>query len=365
MVTVRATLLWLLCPILFSTINPPLAQTQIKRATKVRVKWEHQVSKSVASLRGLSAVDDSIVWASGTRGALLRTLDSGNTWQACYIPGADSLDFRDVEAFDQNLAYIMSAGSGEKSRIYKTTDGGQTWQLQFMNQTAEAFFDGMAFWDEENGIAYSDPVAAKHLLITTENGGQTWTRIPPENLPELQEGEYGFAASGTGIVTYGSSHVWIASGGMAARIFHSADRGQSWAVYSTPIVSGTQSSGIFSLAFRDMQHGIAVGGDYANPEQANGNVACTADGGKNWRLIAEPSQLGYRSCVAYVPGTSPPMVVAVGSEASSFSADEGLTWTTIDTVGYHVVNFGESKDSGWAAGAQGRIAKFKMHIGEE
>jgi hypothetical protein len=33
------------------------------------------------------------------------------------VPGAEKLDFRDVEAFGESTAYLLSAGPGEGSRI--------------------------------------------------------------------------------------------------------------------------------------------------------------------------------------------------------------------------------------------------------
>src|SRR2546423_4418984 len=121
-------------------------------------QWTLQTSGTTARLRGVSAVNSKVAWASGSRGTYLRTIDGGATWQASIIPGAEKLDFRDVDAFDANTAYLLSIGNGESSQIYKTTDGGQHWALQFTNHNSKAFFDAMAFWDANNGLAVSDPV---------------------------------------------------------------------------------------------------------------------------------------------------------------------------------------------------------------
>src|SRR5208282_670365 len=147
-------------------------------------------------------------------------------------------------------------GAGESSRIYKTADGGKTWALQFKNADPEAFFDAMAFWDEKNGIALSDPVKGQFQLIVTEDGGTNWKRLAQKSLPLALPNEGAFAASGTCLVTHGRNDVWFATGGAkTARVFYSNNRGQSWTASETPIVAGTASAGIFSIAFRDRDHG--------------------------------------------------------------------------------------------------------------
>src|SRR5260370_37556648 len=93
-------------------------------------QWAPQSSGTTASFRGISAPSDNVVWASGTQGTFVKTLDGGVTWQAGAVDGAGKLDFRAVHAFDARNAYLMSAGSGRQSRIYRTTDGGTRWQQQ-------------------------------------------------------------------------------------------------------------------------------------------------------------------------------------------------------------------------------------------
>src|SRR5437660_8939964 len=120
--------------------------------------WPPQESNTKASLRGVSAVNSEIVWASGTKGTVLRTTDGGTTWRALTVTGAADLDFRAIRAFDERTAIALSIGSGEKSRIYKTTDGGQRWSALYTNPDPKGFFDALAFWDASHGIVVGDPV---------------------------------------------------------------------------------------------------------------------------------------------------------------------------------------------------------------
>jgi len=328
-------------------------------------QWTPQTSGTTARLRGVSAVNAKVAWASGSRGTYVRTIDGGASWQAGTVPGAERLDFRDVDAFDANTAYLLSIGNGESSQIYKTTDGGQHWTQQFINRNPKAFFDSMAFWDAKNGLAVSDPVDGRFVIIRTTDGGG-WKEIPPENMPPALEGEGAFAASGTCLRTQGKNNVWFSTGGAkTARVFRSTDRGLTWQVAATPIIAGVAAAGIFSVAFKDAQHGIVVGGTYNKESEARDNVAITSDGGKTWQLITGKLPGGFRSGVAYVPGTPGPAIIAVGPLGSDYSLDQGNSWTSLGTDGADAISIAGSVDAIWATGANGRIMKFVGRLPEK
>lgn len=328
-------------------------------------RWEPQASNTKVRFRGVSAVSATVAWASGERGTYARTTDGGLTWQVGVVPEAAELDFRDVDAFDANTAYLLSIGEGEKSRIYKTTDGGAHWTLQFKSTKPAAFFDAMAFWDRDHGIAMSDPVNGRFLIITTSDGGATWRETPAAGMPPALAGEGGFAASGTCITVEGKHNVWFGTGGTSgARVFRSTDRGRTWKVAPTTILSG-KSAGIFSVAFRDARNGVVVGGDYTKESESTQNAATTRDGGKTWTTIRAAQPNGYRSCVAYVrDGTRrAPMLIAVGPSGSDYSTDEGASWKSFSAEGFHTASFAAAASgTGWAAGEQGRMAKFVRAI---
>lgn len=320
--------------------------------TTVAAQWQKQFINTDASFRGLSAVNQNVAWVSGTKGTVGRTIDGGETWEVIRVTDAAQLDFRDIEAFSANVAYILSIGKGDASRIYKTTDGGKTWKLQFKNEQPEAFFDAIAFWDEQHGIAMSDPVDGRFVMIRTEDGGANWKPIPPEQIPPAIKGEGGFAASGTCLFTQGKSNVWLASGGAAtARIYHSTNRGNSWTVHETPILAGIESAGIFSIHFKDAANGMIVGGNYSAPNEIGKTVAVSNDGGKTWRLVE--NKLPFRSGVVFVKGRW----IAVGTSGSDVSKTNGASWQKLDNENYNSVSFTKT-GIGWAAGPKGRIAKF-------
>lgn len=264
-----------------------------------------EISHTTENLRGVSAVSRQIAWASGTHGTYLRTTDGGRTWTPAQVPDAATVDFRGVVAFSAEEAFLMSAGPGEQSRIYHTGDGGLHWQLQFTNTNPKGFFDSIAFWDSKHGVVVGDPIPdesgkLKFEILLTDDG-QNWKATSPARLPAAMEGEGGFAASNTCLAIGASasdSNIWFATGGKAARVFHSADRGQSWEVFDTPMAHGPASAGIFSIAFRDGMHGVIAGGDYKRPNEDGPNLAFTEDGGKTWTLTGL-HPLAYFSAVGY------------------------------------------------------------------
>jgi photosystem II stability/assembly factor-like uncharacterized protein len=314
-----------------------------------------QASGVTSRLRGVSAVNERVAWASGAGSTVLRTADGGDSWQKLLVT-TENLDFRDVDAIDAHTAYALSIGTGPASRIYKTTDAGKTWTMQFKSDDEKVFLDAMSFWDASNGIVFGDSVDGQLYILTTGDGGRTWSRVPPAGLPPALEGEGAFAASGTNIALFGQSHAWIGTGaGAKARVLHTSDRGRTWQVADTPLAAGP-SSGIFSIAFRDAKHGVVVGGDYGKEREAVDNLAVTSDGGVTWTSLKGLS--GFRSVVAYVPGEKTPTLIALGPSGGDYSTDDGRTWTRMEGPGFDTFSFAPRAKTGWAAGANGSIARL-------
>jgi photosystem II stability/assembly factor-like uncharacterized protein len=273
-----------------------------------------------SGFRGLSIVNEKVIWMSGRKGLVGNTTTGGKKWKWYRVKGFESLDFRSLHAFDSKHAVIASAGT--PAVILETTNGGKSWNQTFRSDDSAMFFDGMEFWDTQRGIIFGDPVNGRLFLMETTDGGKTWKEIPFENRPKLENGEAAFAASGTTIRVLPGGHVWIATGGAKARLFHSRDYGRHWLVRATPMLAGEPSQGIFSFAFRDTMNGVIVGGDYTQDTLRRDHVFFTNDGGKTWNAPCLPTG-GYRSCVEYINDT---IVVATGTSGTDISYDGGLHW---------------------------------------
>ncbi|TGB16772.1 oxidoreductase [Streptomyces palmae] len=326
------------------------------------VRWQPTATGSDARFRGLAAVSRSTAWLAGTKGTVLRTGDAGRSWRDVSPPGAEGLEFRDVEAFDARRAVVLAIGEGEASRVFRTEDGGATWTESFRNTDPRAFYDCMTFFDSRSGIALSDPVDGRYRILSTEDGGRSWRVLPSKGMPAAQPGEASFAASGQCLVSAGGRHAWIATGGATtARVLHSADRGRTWTVTDAPIPAGDPARGVFGLAFRDARHGLAVGGDYRAGQPSPDAAAVSGDGGAHWTASRQPPS-GYRSGVSWLPqgrggAGGPATALAVGPTGSELTTDGGRGWRSFDTGSYDTVDCAPDRGC-WAAGEQGRAARL-------
>jgi photosystem II stability/assembly factor-like uncharacterized protein len=339
-------------------------------------KLTPQKSGTTQLLIAVSPVDSRVVWAAGTGGTFVVTKDGGKNWKAGVVPGAESLQFRDVQGVSDKIAYLMSIGDNTTDfRIYKTIDGGATWTMEFENQTENAFYDCFAFWTPNRGVAHSDSVNGVFPDIRTTDG-TTWQDISA-NMPPALPGEASFSASGTCITTQGRRNAWIATGGSTiARILATRDGGNTWNAYDTPLVSSA-SAGAISVAFRDSRNGIVGGGDLASNDSAD--MATSHDGGKTWKLLKQPPVKGAIFCLSYTQGNgrgraeegdgrggNRTVVITAEKEPNftsgpaAWSPDEGKTWFKLHKVsGYWAVGFANPK-AGWFVGNGGNILKISF-----
>jgi len=324
--------------------------------------WKVQTSGLDTNLRGVSAaytpgekgVPVPAVWASGSNGIILKSLDEGKTWKRLHVAGGDALDFRGVVAFNASSAYLMSSGEGEKSRIYKTSDSGETWNLQYTGQRKEFFLDALACRSEKDCAALSDPIDGKFLLLHTKDG-EHWNPLPNDNMPAALPGEGAFAASNTCLLLSGKDF-YFGTGGPAARVFRSPDSGRTWSVAETPIAHGNPSSGIFSIARVHEKIIIVVGGDYQDPQRASGVAAYSLDKGQTWQL-SDQQPGGYRSSVACADDAR---CVAIGPNGENVSQVSAAIWKPTDSLNLNAVAILDIAN-GWAVGPNGTIARFINH----
>lgn len=316
--------------------------------------WQEVNSPYRTSLRGIAAVDRTSCWASGSNGKVLLTLDSGKTWLDRSVPSLDSLQFRDIHAFDKNRAIILSAGL--PAVIARTENAGQEWIISYFSMEKGLFFDAMDFWDDKNGIAFSDSPDSLLYIMTTTDGGEHWKVLEDSLRPKVFPKQGGFAASGTCLITCGKGKVIIGLGGPEATILRSDDFGKTWVKSNSPLDAGEASQGNFSFSFYNSDLYV-VGGDYQGDSLSTNSIAKSQDLGLTWDLIQDTAVAGkYRSSIIQLDENR---IISSSRTGSSYSSDAGKTWKSIKG-GYFSLSKG-SDGFIWGSGSNGQVARLLWH----
>jgi hypothetical protein len=308
-------------------------------------------SGTKTSIRGLSVVDSNIVWASGSNGKVAKSTDGGKTWSWHTVKGFENKDFRDIEAFDEKTAIIISVA--EPAYILKTFNGGESWKVVFEDSTKGMFLDAMEFWNIYSGIVVGDPINGKLFVARTFDGGNSWMKLPARRLPAVDSGEALFAASGTNVRKLNLSEACIVTGGRRSRFIY-RDK-----AVDVPIVQGTESSGANSIAVwgkpKKAKAICIVGGDFSKDNAAAGNCFISYDLGKSW-ITPKESPHGYRSCVEFIDGEK---LISCGINGVDVSQDGGMKWKLISNEGFHVCRKSKKDKTVYLAGGNGKIAKLQ------
>lgn len=332
-----------------------LFMTKSACAQKVLPFVEMLTSGTHTSLRGLSVVNDNVVWVSGSNGTVGKTTNGGKNWKWYTVKGFEKREFRDIEAFDATTALIIAVD--EPGYILRTHDGGENWKVVYENRTKGMFLDAMEFWDEQSGTVVGDPVDGRFFLTKSSDGGNTWQDEPLKNRPVADSGEACFASSGTNIRALDAHKTVFVSGGRRSRVFTANS------AIDLPIIQGKESTGANSIAVYNAYRGnggkrmIVVGGDFSADSLHQKNCFLTDNGGKTWFAPKIPPH-GYRSCVEYL---SKKDIVTCGLNGVDYSLDGGKTFTWISKEGFHVCRIAKYGPSIFLAGSNGKIAKLSWN----
>ena len=304
-------------------------------------------SGTKSSLRGLSVVNDRIIWVSGSNGMVGKSIDSGKTFIWQMVKGFEKTEFRDIEAFNDSTALIM--GIASPAYILKTTDGGTNWKKVYENNAPEMFLDAMEFLNSQNGIVIGDPLEGRIFIAKTFDGGSTWKDIPLQNNPIVDSGEAFFASSGTNIRKFNQQEAVFVSGGLSSHLFIKGKK------IPLPIIQGKQSTGANSIAVKNNKMLIVVGGDFNTKDSNINNCFITKNAGKDWFAPKIPLH-GYRSCVEWLNKKN---WISCGLNGVDFSKDDGNTWNWISKESYHVCRKSKNGKSVFFTGNGGRVGKLK------
>jgi hypothetical protein len=317
------------------------------------------------SIRGLSVANDKLVWFSGSKGSFAKSIDGLKNIQFFQTEKYKKSDFRDIEAFSEKKAVMMS--SGFPALILYTEDGGITWNESFRSNDSAMFLDGMDFWNAKEGIVFGDPINGHFFMMKTKDGGKTWKQLDTTFLPKTYEGESAFAASGTSIRCLKNGDFAIVSGGSHSRFFYFNNLKNTWEINDIPIVQGKSSCGAFSfcnLKKDEFNEGLFcfVGGDYITDSlsDSESNSAWFRKSPPLWfRKKFTGNTNGYRSCIEAINSY---YLITCGTSGVDVSTSIGVdkSWTKISELSFHVVRKAKRGKLIVLAGAKGKIGKLKM-----
>ena len=293
---------------------------------------------------------------SGHNASIVRTVDDGKNWDLYTHPTGDTLQFRDIYAFDNKNAVLMSAGPGPLSRIFQF-QAPDKWEETFVMQDSLGFLDCIDFWDNQRGIAYGDAIDNYPYILLTLDGGKTWSRADTTGMPLAGNGEGGFAASGTCVTTGENGQAWIATGaGGNCRFLLTPDYGVSWMEVASPLIKG-DAAGNTSVSFVG-EIGLVTGGDLLKPDEYTENCAFSNDGGQSWELTQQPLTKGafYGSTLTIIDNEVHAFVC--GPNGIDYTADMGSNWSTLDSLNYWAISV--KGKTGYAVGRGGNILRISL-----
>ncbi|MDN5287707.1 MAG: oxidoreductase [Mucilaginibacter sp.] len=333
--------------LIFNTLLYSLLLSSITKAQNIVLLQQG----SPTSIRGLSVVNDKTAWVSGSNGYIAITNNGGKTWDWQQVKGYEKSEFRDIEAFSNKEAVIMS--SGTPALVLKTIDGGKSWQEKYRKTDTSYFFDAMDFDNNQRGYILGDPINNKFLLMETKDDGETWAEV--KNTPDALSGEAAFAASGT-CLRVKDGDIKIVSGGKSSRMITLKSRSEVWDYVNLPITHTKASQGAFSLVVKK-NGGIIVGGDYANDKKTDSVSTIYTLHPHTLFHAPQKGPAGFQSCVEYIKGD---IFLSTGTPGSNITIDGGKNWTKIDGTSFNVCGKAKHGKLVLLAGNGGKIAIFKM-----
>lgn len=318
---------------------------ELKPITELRIS---EIYKDSVSIRSLSIDDNQLFF--GTSKAYVGKIDL-DTHQL------DTLMFsgQAFRATATNSEGYFALSLNNPAQLIKV-DKAMNASIVYSEAGEGVFYDALHFVTDQVGFALGDNYQGCMSVLKTEDGGANWIKVTCDQLPESELGEGAFAASNTNVVSKGNA-IWMAT--TKGNVYKSSDMGAHWESIKTPIVDLSPTHGIYSMSFYDNSNGILYGGDYTKPEYNKNNIAQTNDGGKTWNLIADGTNLGYKSCVQYVPNSNAKQLIALGFTGIAVSNDSGNTWIPLSDEGFYTIKFID-EHTAYAAG-NGRIAKLEFN----
>lgn len=237
------------------------------------------------------------LFAAGPTGTIMTSADSGSSWQTNYHSPFDLGEaFADFEiASDGETAFVVEAFKGP----YYSDNAGKTWQRQPL-----PIPDTQQLWHSSllssEGVAIA--VGQAGIMVLSKNGGQTWRILETQSV--AKDDLYG---------TFASEHFGVLFVvGKAGQLLRSQDNGDSW----QKIKLATKES-LRYLSMEPKKNALICTGE-------NNTLLRSKDAGLSWTAIKTPAKGELRGMIIE-PHTN--NIIIPGTDGTIIrSEDAGLTW---------------------------------------
>ncbi len=314
-------------------------------------QWTPITLDTKASFRAIRSLG-SHIWIAGTRGTVIHSADGGGHFKVSQVPGADSLDFRDLAILSDKTVLLMSAGPAENgaAKIFRTENGGSSWELAYQIKEKGYFFDAI-LWEGKQGLVLSDPAGPFYGLIHISDKGRSYQLLNPASHPPLQKGEAAFAASGSSLQKTKKGYYIVTGGGEKARVLFSKDASKWESIYED--IPGGEGTGFFSLGVRDAKNLWIGGGNYARIKEGPIPILESNDAGISWsRVVGAPAYY-----VEKILWADPYWILSGPAESSAFDPKK-KQWISLGKSPYH--NLCLVGDRIYGVGGRGQIGFISL-----
>lgn len=332
-------------------------------AVYAQYKIQVLTTQTGVSIRSLSVPSDKVIWASGSKGMVAKSIDEGQSFDWRQIKGYEKRDFRAMHAWNEQEAIIVAIAA--PAVILKTKDGGASWYSVYENQDTAMFLDAIHFQDEVKGTIVGDPIDGSIFMLTTIDKGESWNRVGASFFStSLKNGEAFFASSNSNLIHVNNNTLMV-TGGLTSRLWKNGE------AMDLPLTQGLSSTGANSIAIApNLKKIVIVGGDFSQDKVSKGNIVGyrlllkPKTDQKNTtqnKLIFKPFHIntpnGYKSSVEFIDNH---IIITCGTSGVAVSTNTGKNWKNFSTASFHVVKKHKNKMGAFVAGSGGRIGYIQL-----
>ncbi len=152
------------------------SKTTLLRTYDAGTSWE-EMDGYGGHLYTVQFVNDTLGWAAGERGAMLKTEDGGDTWSTTYL-NVGQFNLTSLSFVNPDTGWVVGS-----DKIHKTTDGGETWETQDCDVN-NYYYSGCFFKNSNSGWVVTQESYSIAKVFFTEDGGNSWiSQESVENSP--------------------------------------------------------------------------------------------------------------------------------------------------------------------------------------